>query len=42
MRYGVLVDLAQKVAEGEPIDLEIGFVNTIWQGDANVMALRAL
>jgi len=41
MRYGVLVDLAQKVAEGEPIDLEIGFVNTIWQGDANVMALRA-
>jgi nucleoside-diphosphate-sugar epimerase len=41
MRYGVLVDLAQKVMDGEPLDLEIGFFNTIWQGDANVMALRA-
>jgi hypothetical protein len=27
--------------EGEPINLEIGFFNTIWQGDANAMALRA-
>jgi nucleoside-diphosphate-sugar epimerase len=42
MRYGVLVDLARKVWDGEAIDLEMGFLNTIWQGDANAMALRAL
>jgi nucleoside-diphosphate-sugar epimerase len=42
MRYGVLVDLAQKVRAGEPIDLGMGYLNTIWQGDANALALRAL
>jgi nucleoside-diphosphate-sugar epimerase len=42
MRYGVLTDLARKVWAGEPIDLAMGYLNTIWQGDANAMALRAL
>lgn len=42
LRYGVLVDLAQKVQAGEPIDLGMGYLNTIWQGDANALALRAL
>jgi len=42
MRYGVLVDLAQRIAGGEPIDLAMGYVNVIWQGDANAMALAAL
>jgi nucleoside-diphosphate-sugar epimerase len=42
MRYGVLVDLARKVWDGETIDLDMGYLNTIWQGDANAMALRAL
>jgi nucleoside-diphosphate-sugar epimerase len=42
LRYGVIVDLAQKVHAGEPIDLGMGYFNTIWQGDANALALRAL
>lgn len=41
LRYGVLVDLARKVWSGEPIDLAMGYVNTIWQGDANAMTLAA-
>lgn len=41
LRYGVLVDLAQKIAAGETIDLSMGYFNTIWQGDANAMTLRA-
>ncbi|MCI0463362.1 MAG: hypothetical protein L0Z62_40975, partial [Gemmataceae bacterium] len=39
--YGVLVDLAQKVRDGLPIDLTMGHLNAIWQGDANAMALCA-
>lgn len=41
MRYGVLVDLAHRVARREPIDLAMGYFNVIWQGDANAMALAA-
>jgi nucleoside-diphosphate-sugar epimerase len=41
LRYGVLVDLARRVWNGESIDLSMGHFNTIWQGDANAMALRA-
>jgi nucleoside-diphosphate-sugar epimerase len=42
LRYGVLVDVARRVQAGEPIDLSIGFVNTIWQGDANSYVIRGL
>ena len=41
MRYGLLVDLGQRILRAEPIDLTMGFVNVIWQGDANAMTLRA-
>lgn len=42
LRYGVLVDLALALRDEQPIDLAMGHVNVIWQGDANEAALRAL
>ncbi len=42
MRYGVLVDLAQRVYDGQVVDLSMGYVNVIWQGEANALALCAL
>ncbi len=41
MRYGVLVDIARKVLAGEPVDLSMGYLNAIWQGDANAWTLQA-
>jgi len=41
LRYGVLLDIGQKVFERKPIDLAMGHVNVIWQGDANSVALRS-
>jgi nucleoside-diphosphate-sugar epimerase len=40
--YGVLLEIARSVKEKRPIDLCMGHVNVIWQGDANEMALRCL
>jgi nucleoside-diphosphate-sugar epimerase len=40
LRYGVMVDLAQRILAGEPVDLRMGRFNTIWQGDANALALE--
>jgi nucleoside-diphosphate-sugar epimerase len=34
-RYGVIVDIAAKILRGDVIDLQVGHVNLIWQGDAN-------
>ena len=42
LRYGVLVDIARRVATGEPTPLNMGYFNTIWQGDANAMTLASL
>ena len=40
--YGVLLEIAQSVRNGKAIDLSMGYVNVIWQGDANEIALRSL
>lgn len=42
MRYGVLVDIAMKVRNKQPVDLTMGYFNVIWQGDANKMVIRSL
>ncbi len=42
LRYGVLTDIARKVQDGLPVPLQVGFFNTLWQGDANSYALRCL
>jgi hypothetical protein len=41
LRYGVLVDLAERIWNEQPVDLSMGHFNTIWQGDANAFTLRA-
>lgn len=41
LRYGVLVDIANRILNEEPVSVAMGFFNTIWQGDANAMTLRA-
>jgi nucleoside-diphosphate-sugar epimerase len=42
LRYGVLVDLALKVQRGEPVDVTMGWLNCIWQGDACARAIQCL
>ncbi|MDF1738072.1 MAG: hypothetical protein P1U86_02840 [Verrucomicrobiales bacterium] len=42
LRYGVLVDLAAKVYGGEEIDLTMGYLNCIWQGDATEHIIQSI
>jgi len=42
LRYGILVDLTLKVLHGDPIDVTMGAVNLIWQGDANNYIIQAM
>jgi nucleoside-diphosphate-sugar epimerase len=41
-RYGLLVDIAEKIIRGEPIDVTMGYVNVIWQRDAIDFSIRSL
>ena len=42
LRYGTLVDIALAIRDRLPIELAMGHLNVIWQGDANEIALRSL
>lgn len=42
LRYGVLVDLAMRIQRGQPVSLAMGWVNVVWQGDANRFAIECL
>jgi nucleoside-diphosphate-sugar epimerase len=42
LRYGVLYDVARRVWNNETIDLRMGYVNVVWQGYVNEVALRCL
>jgi len=41
-RYGIIVDLTRKILHEEPVDVTMGAVNLIWQGDANNTIIRSL
>jgi nucleoside-diphosphate-sugar epimerase len=41
LRYGIIHDIAWRVWTGEPIDVTMGYVNQIWQGDANAYLARS-
>ncbi|GAA4430631.1 NAD(P)-dependent oxidoreductase [Georgenia halophila] len=42
LRYGVVADIAVKIARGEPVDVSMPAVNVAWQGDVTAWALRSL
>lgn len=42
LRYGVLLDVAQKVFSGQAVPLSMGHMNAIWQTDASAMSLQSL
>ena len=41
LRYGILLDVAEQVWAEVPVNLTMGNVNVIWQGDANAIVLRS-
>lgn len=42
LRYGVLLDIAQRVYAGTSVSLSMGYLNTTWQADASAMSLASL
>ncbi|MEZ6136362.1 MAG: NAD(P)-dependent oxidoreductase [Pirellulaceae bacterium] len=42
LRYGVLLDIAQKVFNRIPLDVTMGYANVIWQGDAVAHIIQSL
>lgn len=41
-RYGTLVDIAETIRRREPVDLDMGHLNVIWQSDAVTHSIQAL
>ncbi len=41
LRYGIILDVAQQVWNGTPIDVTMGNVNIIWQGYVSSVALQS-
>lgn len=42
LRYGVIADIAQTIAAGEPVDVTMPAVNVVWQRDSNAWSWQAL
>jgi dTDP-4-dehydrorhamnose reductase len=42
LRYGVLLDIAQRVNAERAVPLSMGYLNAIWQRDATAMSLQSL
>jgi len=42
LRYGVLLDIAQRVNADQAVLLSMGYLNAIWQRDASAMSLQSL
>ena len=42
LRYGVIADVATKIAAGQPVDVTMPAANVVWQGDSNRWTLRSL
>ncbi len=42
LRYGVLLDIAERILAENPVPLHMGHFNTIWQADATAMSLQSL
>jgi dTDP-4-dehydrorhamnose reductase len=42
LRYGVLLDIAERVLTGAAVSLYMGHLNSIWQADASAMSLQSL
>ena len=41
LRYGVLHDIARRVWDSAPVNIDSGWFNCIWQGDANDLIVRS-
>lgn len=42
LRYGVVADIAQTIAAGDPVDVTMPAVNIVWQRDSNAWSWQAL